>query len=324
MKGMRVVVSGMGGELGTRVTNLLEAHPGVEAVMGIDLDPPRRRIPRATFHRVDPRDRRRVVPLVEGFAPTAVVHLGVYEPNARSAPATAAALTEAAAVNVLGAAARCRTLDRIVVRSGLEVYGRARGAPIRPDEHVETRPTCAFGRSLQRVEHVASAAARQAGVPAARLRLATVVGPHVPSPLGRYLRLPVVPIGAWSALPFSLLHQEDAAAACVRALETGADGALNVVGPGAVTADQAVRLGGRVPVPVIGPGWLVARMAAELFGAPLPDHVRELLVRGRCGDGARARAVLGFEPAQSTTDVVHQLYEWAEVVQLDPAHRDVA
>ena len=47
MTRMRILVSGMGGELGTRVTNLLEELGSVEAVVGFDLDPPRRRIPRA-------------------------------------------------------------------------------------------------------------------------------------------------------------------------------------------------------------------------------------------------------------------------------------
>ncbi|MCU1354502.1 MAG: hypothetical protein JWM05_3711, partial [Acidimicrobiales bacterium] len=83
---MRVLVTGMGGQLGTRVTNLLEAEPDVCEIMGIDLDPPRRRITRAQFHRVDPRDRRTAVRLVRDFEPQAVVHLGVFEPNARSGP----------------------------------------------------------------------------------------------------------------------------------------------------------------------------------------------------------------------------------------------
>ena len=68
--------------------------------------------------------------------------------------------------------------------------------------------------------------------PGGALRLAPVLGSHVPSPLGRLLRLPVVPVPALADPPFQLLHQEDAARAMVEALLRGVDGPLNVVGAG--------------------------------------------------------------------------------------------
>ena len=46
-----------------------------------------------------------------------------------------------------------------------------------------------------------------------------------------------------------------AARAMVEALVHNHDGPLNVVGPGATSPWQAVRLGGRFPMPVVGPGW---------------------------------------------------------------------
>src|SRR3954465_11290600 len=131
---MRVLVTGMGGGIGTRVTNLLEEDERIDEILGVDIDPPRRRLYRAEFRRVDPRDRRKLVRVVRDFEPTAVVHLGVYEPNARCGPALARELTHSFAVTALGAAADSESLDRIVVRSGIEVYGRARNAPTRPDE----------------------------------------------------------------------------------------------------------------------------------------------------------------------------------------------
>jgi UDP-glucose 4-epimerase len=82
---------------------------------------------------------------------------------------------------------------------------------------------------------------------------------------------------------------------------------------------QAASIGRRVPVPVIGPSWAVARVVAEFFGAPLPAHVQELLVRGRTADGALAAKILGVTPETSTPDVVKDLYEWASVTYLRPA-----
>jgi len=310
---MRILVTGLGGELGTRVALLLEARAEVEAITGIDIEPPRRYLARTDFHRVDPRSHARNVAIVRDFQPTAVVHVGTYEPNARCSPRAAVERTEAGTIAVLGAAAECAGLDRIVLRSGIEVYGRARGAATRPDESVPPDPTTPFGRSLLHAERVAGVAGDAAGVPVTSLRLAPVMGPHFPSPLGRYLRLPVVPVSATSDLPFSLLHQEDAAEAIVAAVFARHDGPVNVVGDGAVTASQAARLGGRVPLPVVGPGWTVARIAAEMAGSPLPEHLRELLVRGRTADGSRAGELLGVTPRWDTAEVVKDLFQWAGV-----------
>lgn len=313
---MRVLVTGMGGGLGTRVTNLLEADERVDDILGVDIDPPRRRLHGADFRRVDPRDRRKLVRIVRDFEPSAVVHLGVYEPNARCGPALARVLTHHSTVNALGAAAESPVLDRIVVRSGIEVYGRGRGAPTRPDEAIAPNPTSPFGRSLLEVENAAREIGLVAGAAVTAIRCAPIVGPHMASPLGRLLRLPVVPVGALSDLPFSLLHEHDAAVAFARALEGGFDGPVNVVAKGAVTPLQAARIGGRVALPAVGPGWTVARVLTELLGAPLPAHVRELLVRGRTADGGLAEKVLGMLPEHSTPDVVKHLYEWASVTYL--------
>lgn len=314
--GPRVLVTGMGGDLGTRVALALEETGTAGELVGTDVDPPRRRLRTAHFHRIDPRDRRRLVALVREVAPEVVVHLGVYEPDARAAGDAAAAMTASAAVAVLGAAAETGRLRAVVVRSGIEVYGRRRGAVTVPDESVPPDPTTAFGRSLLEVERVAAAASRVADVPVTALRFAPLAGPHVPSPLARLLRLPVVPFELLADPPFVLLHPADAAAAVVAAVKVQVAGPVNVVGAGAVTAAQAARLGGRIPLPVTGPAWLAVRRLAELAGAPVPDHVLELLRRGRAADGTAAREWLGVAPEQSTLDVVKAVYEWAPVAVL--------
>ncbi len=317
---MRVLVTGMGGELGTRVVNLLEADERFTEIVGMDAFPPRRRITRVAFHRIDPRDRRKAVDLIRELDPQVVLHAGIYEPNARMDPTEARLATAACAVSVLGAAAKCPSLESIVVRSGIEVYGRRRGAPSRPDESAAIDPTTPFGASLAHVEQVAGEASQVAGVPVTSLRFGPIVGPSFPSPLGRYLRLPAVPVAPHAELPFCLTHQEDAAHAIVEAGRVHFDGPLNVVGSGAVTASQAVLRGRRVPIPVAGPGWVLAKAAAALLGAPLPPHTRELLVRGGVADGWLASSVLGVVP-RSTDDVVSQLYEWGVVDRSVPAPR---
>jgi nucleoside-diphosphate-sugar epimerase len=142
--------------------------------------------------------------------------------------------------------------------------------------------------------------------------------------LGRLLRLPAVPVPAFSDPPFSLLHPDDAALSMVAAIEKRYHGPLNVVGPGAATPWQAVRLGGRVPIPLVPALWGAASRATEVAGAAIAPHVVELMRHGRTGDGTRAVAALGLTALRSTQAVLRELFEWADVVPLATAREQVA
>ena len=151
--------------------------------------------------------------------------------------------------------------------------------------------------------------------------MATIAGSHVPSPLGRVLRLPAVPVPALADPVFQLLHADDAARSMVAGAARRHDGPLNVVGPGAASVWQAVRLGGRIPMPIAGPMWSVAAQAVELAGAPAPPHVLELLTKGSAADGSRAVDVLGLGDLRCTHEVCTELFEWATVTPLRPRTR---
>ncbi len=304
----------MGSELGARVASLLENEPWVGSLEGIDADPPRRRLHRAVFHRIVPGQHDRTVDVVTAFNPHVLLHLAVWEPHGRAEPATAARLTDDAATSILGAAAECRALESVVVRSGIEIYGRSRGSVTRPNEHVAPNPTTEWGRGLAEIERTANAIGERIGVAVGSLRLASVLGPHVPNPLGRILRMPAVPFSALADPPFAVIHQHDAAEAIVAAARARLNEPLNIVAPGAITMLQSIRRGRRIPIPMFGPEWALARRITHLIGAPLPEHLQEMLHRGRLADNARAREVLGFAPTTSTGDVIDQLYRWPSIV----------
>lgn len=320
MSGQRVLVSGMGGELGSQVTLLLEDEPWVGRLMGVDLDPPRRRLKRAEFHRILPGERAKAVDLITRFDPHVVVHVAVWEPNARASARDAADLTKRAALTVLGAAAECSSLETVVVRSGIEIYGRSRGSLTRPDESAPVAPTSPYGRSVLGVETVAHSL-RPFGIRVGAVRLAPVVGPHVPSPLGRLLRLPAVPFSALANPAFSVIEGSCAARALVAAARVGLDEPVNVVAPGAVTARQALLRGRRLPIPLLGPEWALARALSHVVGAPVPEHLLELMHRGRLADGRRAGELLGVTPRLSTGQVIDELFRWPSVVR-QPAQVD--
>ena len=324
MGGQRVLVSGMGSELGSLVASLLESEPWVGALEGIDVDPPRRRLRKAMFHRIDPGHRDRVVDVVTKFNPHVLVHVAVWEPDARVNTATARRLTEDAATSILGAAAECPALRHVVVRSAAEIYGRGRGALTRPDEDAPCRPTTDFGRMAAQIEATAHAVGSRIGVTIGAVRLASVLGPHVPSPLGRLLRLPAVPFSLLADPAFSVIRDLDAATALVAAARVGLAQPVNVTGPGAITTLQAIRRGHRIPLPNVGPEWAITRRLSHLVGAPIPEHVMETLHRGRLIDGGRAHSILGVSPATSTPSVIDSLYAWPSVVHVTHPLLDVA
>jgi UDP-glucose 4-epimerase len=187
-----------------------------------------------------------------------------------------------------------------------------------PDEEAPVAPTTPFGRSLLALEALAADLGRQYDIGVTALRMATIAGSHMPSPLGRVLRLPGVPVPALADPVFQLLHADDGARALVEALFVDHTGPLNVVGPGAASVWQAVRLGGRVPLPIVGPMWSIAAHAVELAGAPAPPHVIELLTKGSAADGTSAAAQLPLGRIRSTHEVCTELYEWATVTPLRP------
>ena len=54
--------------------------------------------------------------------------------------------------------------------------------------------------------------------------------------------------------------------------------------------------------------------------APVPEHVVEVLHRGRLADSSQCEPLLGWSPEMSTREVVDSLFSWEGVVRT-PARR---
>jgi UDP-glucose 4-epimerase len=229
--------------------------------------------------------------------------------------------TQAFAHAVFEAALRVPALESVVLRSGIEVYGKNGHSPQVPNEHQPLEPQSLFGHMLLGLEHKASELAIARGTTATLLRLAPVVGPHVPSPLGRMLRLPAVPFNPISSARFSVIEDGDAAQAFVSATQYSPHGAVNVVAEGSISIAQAALLGHRLAIPTIGPGWWAAKSLAKIAGAPVPEHVVELLSHGRLASTESMLHMLNFEPLHTTKQVLTRLYEWPSVIRIQPTRK---
>ena len=209
------------------------------------------------------------------------------------------------------------------MRSGTEIYGRAHGAPTRPDESADIDPTCEYGDMLAGIERTAAAIGRRIGVTVGAIRMGTVLGPHVPSPLGRVLRMPAVPFSVLADPPFAVVEDIEVARAFVAAAQRRLAEPVNVVANGAITALQAPAAAGASPSRSSARTGASPSVVSGLLGAPIPDHVVETLHRGRLADNSRMGELLGFTPAATTMEVIDKLYEWPTVVRI-PARKAVA
>ena len=283
--GRRVLVSGMGGDLGSRVAELLEQEDWVGELVGIDVDPPRRRLHRAD---VPPHLTRRARPHRRddhGVQPARRrPHRGVGAALARQPGDGPPAHRRRRHVDprrrgrVPGAGVRRRAQRHRGLRPGPRRADPARRVGRR-------RPDLRLRQMLAGIERTAAAIGRRVGVSVGAIRMGTVLGPHVPSPLGRVLR-----------------HAGRAVQRARRSAVRRRRGRRRRPGrssprPGAASPSRSTSsptarsprcrppaAAGGSPCPLVGPEWFVARPISGLLGAPIPDHVVETLHRGRLAD----------------------------------------
>jgi UDP-glucose 4-epimerase len=323
MKGRRVLVTGMGGELGSLVASMAERTEWAGDILGFDVDPPRRHLSRSRFVRVEATEHDRIAELVREFNPHVLLHVGVWEPHARLATAQAELCTQLVAKAVFDAAHQTESLETVVVRSGIEIYGAGSYSPEIAIETTPVAPNTTYGNMCVNIEEQATELRTARGVNVCTLRLAPVLGAHVPSPLGRLLRLPAIPYYGLGNPIFSVVEDHDAAEAFILAAQRDADGVVNIVANGAISMLRATSIGRRLPLPSFGPGWWLAQNASSIAGAPMPDHVADLIQHGRLAASNEAAHLLRFAPRHSTNEVVHRLYDWPSVERI-PARQQVA
>lgn len=313
MSQQRLLVIGVGSELGSLATALLEQDARFSEILGIDVHPPRRRLRRTSFVRIESDDSHSFVQRVIAHRPDVIVHLGVWEPHARLGTNEARKATGNYARALCDALTQLDGLSRVIVRSGLEVYGAPCRTPA--DEFTTVAPTSTYGHMLTELETMVNdAAPRTATVTA--LRFAPVIGAHVPSPLGRLLRLPVIPIDPFSRATFQVVADDDAARAVVHAASHGIHGVVNIAARDRTTVGSVARQGRRMVAPVAPRTWRVTASLTTLAGAPLPDHVVELLRHGRTAVSSVRDT--GYLPTHSTHDVIKRLYSWPSIVRIAP------
>jgi UDP-glucose 4-epimerase len=274
---------------------------------------------RFTYERTDLTRARNVHDLLHG--PTrahgidTVLH-GVLHRAARDRGERIHAINVEATRMLLLGCARHPGIRRFVLRSGAEVYALRRDEPNLLDEdHPLVFDPAAPQWLRDRVEADLLTCAQIAAGPMsiAVLRCAEILADGIGSQLWDYLgsRVCLRPLGFDPMI--NVLSIEDAVAGIVRALATSARGVFNLPGFDTLPLSRLIAWSGRRDVPVPGPllaplYWLRTRTVGFAFRYDL--NLRRFHLGGVL-DGARARAILGYEPRHPLVPPVRPAASWA-------------
>jgi UDP-glucose 4-epimerase len=315
--GVKVVVVGATGNVGTAVVRALTADDRVSEIVGLARRRPEWEPPKTTFVAADVA-RDDLVPHLRGA--DAVVHLAwLFHPTHRPTVTWQANAVGSARVF---AAASAAGVGALVYASSVGAYSPGPGRRVDESWPTHSVPTAAYGREKAYVERLLDTfEARHPDIRVVRLRPAFIfqrqaaseqrrifAGPLLPSALLRPGRLPVVP---WPAgLRFQALHANDVAEAYRLAVVGNGRGAYNVAADPVIDAASIGAVLGSSVVPVPGPLARIGLTAAwRLHLVPAEPALLDLALQLPLLDTTRIRTELGWSPTVSSFDALREVLQ---------------
>ena len=303
----RVLITGISRYLGAMLARRLESDPDVEAIIGVDLDPPLVPFERVEVVRADIRNPLFVKVLQATEADT-VVHCNVIADELETNRRDMKEVNVIGSMQLLAACQKSTSLRRVVMKSATEVYGAEPNAPSFFTEEMGpiANPKTAYHRDVLEVEQYArDFGRRRPDVSLCVLRVSNILGNTIDNPMSQYLGQRIVPTMFGFDPRIQFLHEDDAVEVLAHATRNDVPGIFNATSDDAVYLSQAIRLAGRIQAPVLPPPpALASRVQRALPFLKVPPNLLRLLAFGRVSDNTRMRTVLGFEPRYSTLDAI--------------------
>lgn len=300
-----VAVTGACTFLGKELLRWLEEDPRCARVLALDVRPPPCRWGgKIEFVKLDltqPRVDADLAALLQTAHVDTFVH-GAFLSHPTHAAEWAHELEDVGTMHVLNACAR-NPPRRLVMVSTTLVYGAHAKNPnfLTEDADLRGHRDSRFVNDKVRAERqVQRFATEHPDVEVCVLRFAPILGPTVSNMYTRFLSRPVAPILMGHDPLMQFVHEQDAAYALFKAVDSSATGPFNIVGKGVLPYTTVLALLGRVPLPM---PQLVARQLTKLLWATQlvgsPPSFLDFLLYMCVADGKRARAGLGFSPRLS-------------------------
>lgn len=307
MSTSKILITGIGGYWGSRVAQKLVEYPKYR-VLGLDTIAPKEPIPGLDFIQADIRNPL-LADLFKSEQVDCVYHLAFKE-SVR--PSEAAFENNVmGTMKVFGACAEAG-VKKIVFKSSTAVYGALPRNPAFLTEQNPLNGSRSYGttRDLVEIEAFCNGFRRQSPhVQLTILRFANILGPTVDSPLARYLTTPLSPSLLGFDPMMQLIHENDAAAALVRAGTEDYSGIFNIAAEDLLPLTKIMGLVGQRRVPVFhlfaywGYGMMGGRGLRVSRHVPIElDYIRYRWV----GDLERMRDVLKFSPTYSAEETLRQ------------------
>ena len=311
-----VLITGVSRYLGARLAAQLAADASIERVIGVDanaLEPAALlRLGRTEYVRADIRNPLIAKVLAQARVDT-VVHAAVGTGRGAGGRAPTKEVNLVGTMQLLAACQRSETVSRVVVKSTTAVYGSGPRDPAAFTEEMAAagQPRGGYAKDAVEVEgYVRGFMRRRPDIAVSILRLASLIGPTVDSPLTRYLAMPIVPTSLGYDPRLQLVHESDAVEVLRLATVDAHPGVYNVAALGVVYLSQAIRRAGRFRLPVPAPaislvGGIVRNSGVIEFSA----EQASFLNFGRVVDTSRLRAEFGYTPRLSTEQALRSYLE---------------
>jgi UDP-glucose 4-epimerase len=310
--GRRVLITGVGSNVGSLLAERLERDPDVEHVAGLDTRRPKVPLERTEFIEADIRDPR-IGRLITATGVDTIVHEQIVrQPGPGMSSRAMHDINVIGTLQLLAACERVTTLRTIVVRGSAGVYGAEPHAPqFFKEEMARLFPLrTRFQRDVAEIENYFDTYGRRhGGVRCTMLRYQPAIGPGLRTQITRYLSQPVCPTYMGFDPRIQLVGIEDALEAIVAAVRNPVPGAVNVAGPGTIGVARMIRLAGKRALPIAAPLFGTVTSAGQRLGLDTQsEDFQRLLRHGRGVDTRRLTDEVGYTPRQSTVAAVE---EWA-------------
>lgn len=299
----KVLITGITSGQGKLVAHaLLRRSPPYE-VVGVDIHPWEDRPRGVSMAMADVR-KRKFEDVIRRERPKVIVHLGSVR-HFKSHPALRHEVNVNGTRRLLDFAVG-HGVEQVVVVSSSYVYGALPENPYYMDEAFPLNSSRTYPemRDLAEMDMLATAYLwHYPDITITVLRPTNVLGAHVRTAIGRYLRSEYVPTVMGFNPMMQFLHEDDMAEAIVLAIERDARGAFNVVGPGAVPLHTAIAEVGSTALPL--PELAVRSAIATLFRwgfYAFPPRAIDFAKYQCTLDGTRFREATGFTPRFSLAE----------------------
>ncbi len=241
---MRYLITGGSGYIGSRLIEILAARDDTDAIVDVDVRPPRTQNAKVTFVRGDVRDLTAMRDLLEREKPDALVHLAfILNPIRDEARMYEVDVNGTHAV--LRAAAAAGT-EQVLVTSSATAYGAFpdNPTPIAEDWPVRGQPGFSYARHKAEVDRLCQLwALEQPDRVMTIVRPSIVFGPTVDNYISRsWKNSSFMPILDGVDCEYQLVHEDDVVSALIGLLDAKAEGAFNVGGDGTLTWRESAEM----------------------------------------------------------------------------------